>query len=355
VHLPVLTRTLLKWFDAERRELPWRGASDPYRIWVSEVMLQQTTVGAVKKRYDAFLRRFPDVASLARATEEEVLAAWSGLGYYARARNLRLAAKTILAEHGGAVPQDPALLRRLPGFGPYMSAAVASLAFGARVPAAEANVERVLSRVFALGGPAGTPELRNRVLAIASRLLPAERPGDATAALMDLGQTICTPRQPICALCPFETVCAACAGGDPERFPRRRPRPAPVRLSLAAGIARDRGRVLLVRRKSSWLDGMWEFPSGEAATPNEARNRLARRLAELGLRLSSPAEIGAARHAVVNRRIEIAVFRATRTNSTAATRRSRRPGARWFRPEELTDAALPTLTRKIAAAEPGSG
>jgi A/G-specific adenine glycosylase len=193
------------------------------------------------------------------------------------------------------------------------------------------------------------------VLAIASRLLPAERPGDATAALMDLGQTICTPRQPICALCPFGTVCAACAGGDPERFPRRRPRPAPVRLSLAAGIARDRGRVLLVRRKSTWLDGMWEFPSGEAATPDEARDRLARRLAELGLRLCSPAEIGAARHAVVNRRIEISIFRAIRKKSTLPTRQSRRPGVRWFRPEELAHAALPTLTRKIAAAEPGSG
>jgi A/G-specific adenine glycosylase len=318
-------------------------------------MLQQTTVGAVKNRYDAFLRRFPDVASLARASEEEVLAAWSGLGYYARARNLRLAAKAIIAEHGGAVPQDPVLLRRLPGFGAYMSAAVASLAFGARVPATEANVERVLSRVFALGGDAGTPELRDRVLAIASRLLPAERPGDGTAALMDLGQTVCTPRQPICVLCPFETVCAARAGGDPERFPRRRTRSAPVRLSLAAGIARDRGRVLLVRRKSSWLDGMWEFPSGEATTPDEARSRLARRLAELGLRLSSPAEIGAARHAVVNRRIEISIFRAVRRRATSPTRQSRRPGVRWFRPEELAGAALPTLTRKIAAAGAGSG
>ena len=178
-------------------------------------MLQQTTVGAVEKRYDAFLARFPDLASLARAREDSVLAAWSGLGYYARARNLRRAAERILREHGGVIPRDPGLLSMLPGFGEYMAAAVASLAFGQRLPAAESNVERVLSRVFALAGIAGSRELRGRVLAHARDLLPARRPGDMTAALMDLGQTICTPRRPVCPVCPIASACAALSLGNP--------------------------------------------------------------------------------------------------------------------------------------------
>jgi A/G-specific adenine glycosylase len=315
-------------------------------------MLQQTTVAAVRKRYDDFLRRFPNVGSLARASEEDVLAAWSGLGYYARARNLRLAAQAIVREHGGSVPRDPDALRRLPGFGPYMAAAVASLAHGARVPAAEANVERVLARVFAFEGVAGSPALRDDVLAAAETLLPADRPGDLTAALMDLGQLVCTPRRPICPACPLATLCEARRRDEAERFPARRRKPPPVRLSLAAALARRGGRLLLVRRRSSWLDGMWEFPSAEGASPSEARRKLARRIVPLGLELSASPAIASARHAVVNRRIEIAVFRAK--GSPPPGRRGER-NARWFLPGELDGAAVPTLTRKIAAAGLGAG
>jgi len=311
-------------------------------------MLQQTTVAAVRKRYDGFLLRFPDVESLARSTEEEVLAAWSGLGYYARARNLRLAAQAIVRNHGGSIPREPAALRRLPGFGPYMAAAVASLAYGARVPAAEANVERVLSRLFALSGLSGSPALRARVLAVAQELLPARRPGDLTAALMDLGQTVCTPRRPICPVCPVAPACEARRRGDPERFPQRRKKASPVHVSLAAAVAERRGRFLLVRRRSSWLDGLWEFPSAEGASTEEARRRLVHRVAALGLEVSDFPAIGSARHTVVNRRIEISVFRADRASRPGA--RTDRGAGRWFLPGELADAAVPTLTRKIAAA-----
>ncbi|HEX5134952.1 MAG TPA: NUDIX domain-containing protein [Thermoanaerobaculia bacterium] len=314
-------------------------------------MLQQTTVAAVRKRYDRFLLRFPDVESLSLATEEDVLAAWSGLGYYARARNLRLAAQAIMRNHGGSIPREPAALRRLPGFGPYMAAAVASLAYGARVPAAEANVERVLTRLHALSGLSGSPALRARVLAVADELLPARRPGDLTAALMDLGQTVCTPRRPICPVCPVASACEARRRGDPKRFPQRRKKASPVHVSLAAAVVRRSGRVLLVRRRSSWLDGMWEFPSAEGASPSEARRRLVRRIAPLGLELSSFPAIASARHTVVNRRIEIAVFRAKGDESPGRGRRD----ARWFRPRELDAAAVPTLTRKIAAAGLGAG
>ena len=189
---------LLAWFDGEKRQLPWRGTRDPYRIWISEVMLQQTTVGAVRGRYEAFLARFPDLATLARAREQSVLAAWSGLGYYARARNLHRSARLIVRLHAGRVPRDLDALRALPGFGRYMAAAVASLAFGRRIVAADANVTRVLSRLFAIGGTAGTRRHAAAVEKHAGALLIPDRPGEVTAALMDLGQLICTARRPDC-------------------------------------------------------------------------------------------------------------------------------------------------------------
>jgi len=314
-------------------------------------MLQQTTFSAVLTRFHPFLDRFPDVSALAGASEDEVLAAWSGLGYYARARNLRRAAIEIVARYGGEIPREVRLLRRLPGFGDYMAAAVASLAFGLRVPAVEANVERVLSRVFALRGVPGSRALREDVTSRARRLLPSRRAGNVTAALMDLGQLICTPRRPICPTCPLADDCAARRRGDPETFPGRRPRPSPVSVSLAAAIARKEGRFLLVRRRSTWLRGMWEFPSAEADSPEKARRALARRLRPLELEFRSPRPIARARHTVVNRRIEIAVFLAEPVRSNGL----RRPDARWFRPGELANAAIPTLTRKIADAAARSG
>ena len=311
-------------------------------------MLQQTTFSAVSPRFAPFLDRFPDVGARAHATEDDVLAAWSGLGYYARARNLRRAAIEIARDHGAQIPRDPVVLRHLPGFGSYMSAAVASLAYGTRLPAIEANVERVVSRLFAIPGDAGSPALRQTVALRVEELLPRLRPGDLTAALMDLGQLVCTPRRPACGVCPLGEECAGRATGQPERFPGRRPRPEPVRVSLAAAVARRNGRLLLVRRRSTWLDGMWEFPSAEAASPAGARRALARRLAELQLVISGSAPIGRARHAVVNRRLEITVFPARRRAARGAEPGP--DGARWFLPDELENAAVPTLTRKIAAA-----
>lgn len=348
---PVLRRRLLAWFDREKRRLPWREARDPYRIWVSEVMLQQTTFSAVSPRFLPFLERFPDVRSLAAVTEDEVLAAWSGLGYYARARNLRRAAIEIVDDHGGVIPRESRILRRLPGFGDYMAAAVASLAFGARVPAVEANVERVLSRLFALPGRAGSRALREAVTSRSRQLLPVRRPGDFTAALMDLGQLICTPRRPSCPKCPLAGNCEARRRGNPERFPGRRPRPSPLHVSLAAAVAEKDGRLLLVRRRSTWLEGLWEFPCAEADSPEKARRALARRLRGLELALVPSPPIGKARHTVVNRRIEVAVFLA----DPIARNGGRRRDARWFLPVELDRAAIPTLTRKIAAAALRSG
>jgi len=344
-----LRRSLLDWYDREKRSLPWRGVRDPYAIWVSEVMLQQTTVQAVKPRYEAFLTRFPDLPSLARARPESVLAEWSGLGYYARARNLHRAAREVVRRHGGSLPDDPATLRSLPGFGDYIAAAVASLAFGRRVPAAEANVTRVLSRVFAIPGTAGTSSHRAAVLLHAASLLDRERAGDVTAALMDLGQTICVPRRPVCPGCPLRAECAAFRRGKPERYPLRRRRPRPVTVHLAAAFAENGGRALLVRRRASFLDGLWEFPSAEGKTAEGARRRLACAIRPLGLRLRSSSPSGVARHTVVNRRLSISVFSAV-ARPRFSILDSRAPSSRWFRAPDLERAAVPTLTRKIARA-----
>ncbi|HKA35617.1 MAG TPA: NUDIX domain-containing protein [Thermoanaerobaculia bacterium] len=309
-------------------------------------MLQQTTFSAVAARYEAFLSRFPDLPSLARSREDSVLAAWSGLGYYRRARNLRLAAKRILRDRGGVMPGDPEELRRLPGFGEYTAAAVAALAFKSRRPAADANVTRVVARLYGIGGIAGTKRHREAVLSAAAKLLSSGDPGKTTAALMDLGQLVCSARRPSCGVCPLASECAAFAGGSPERIPGRARKPRPVRVFLAAACARENGSVLLVRRKSTFLDGLWEFPSAEGRTKAAARERLAARLEPLRLRLDRR-PIGAARHTIVNRRIAIEVFPASPNPES----KSRNPeSARWFTAAQLRKAAIPTLTRKVARA-----
>ena len=308
-------------------------------------MLQQTTVEAVRRRYAGFLGRFPDVASLARAHEDAVLAAWSGLGYYARARNLRKAAREIVRRHGGSLPEDPADLRRLPGFGEYMASAVSAIAFGRREPAADANVTRVVARLFALPGKAGTARHRAAVLARVSEILPADRPGQTTAALMDLGQAICTPRRPECARCPVAEDCAARRRGRPEAYPSRPKRPRAVLIPVAAAVLEREGRALLLRRRGGFLAGMWEFPCGpaRAGSPRAARARLSLAIAPWGLaRGTDPAAL--VRHTVVNRRLEIEVFRA----KGSPRRPEGAPPMRWFTPAELDRAAIPTLTRKIA-------
>lgn len=344
-----IRRKLLDWFAGEERLLPWRDTLDPYRIWVSEVMLQQTTVAAVRGRYASFLARFPDVATLARAREETVVAAWSGLGYYARARLLRQAARAVVSEHGGELPRDPALLRALPGFGDYTAAAVASLAYGVRVPAADANVTRVLSRVHAMPGPPGSPAYMARVLAAAEALLPPRRPGDTTAALMDLGQTICLPRRPRCPVCPLASECVAFRSGDPERYPGRPALPPVTRIHLAAADARLGARTLLLRRRpGGWLSRMWEFPCAEGATAAAARRRLAAVLESHGLRLENPRPVGRATHTIVRRRLLIEVFRAVPAVSRGG--KAARPAWRWFSPRDLGRAAVSTLTRKIGRA-----
>ena len=242
---------LLDWYDRHRRDLPWRGSQDPYRIWISEVMLQQTRVAAVLDYYQGFLDRFPDVATLAAAKPETVLAAWSGLGYYRRARALHEAAKLMLEKHGGELPLSAGELLRLPGFGPYTAAAVASIAFGEPVAVVDGNVERVVARLFAW------PQLkRNKAWEAAQRLLAPGRPGDFNQAMMELGATICLPAQAQCAACPLFRWCRTRGLGPAKQKKRRRQRQLHYRLA-------QRGKaIFLVQRgrDSSLMPGMWELP-----------------------------------------------------------------------------------------------
>lgn len=272
---------LLAWYDRHRRDLPWRAkpgeVPDAYRVWLSEVMLQQTTVAAVTPRFEAWVARWPDFASLAGADEADVMAAWAGLGYYARARNLVKAARAVVAEHGGAFPRTEAGLRTLPGLGAYTAAAVAAIAFGERAVVVDANVERVVARLFAIATP--LPAARPAIRAAAETITPDARAGDFAQGMMDLGSGVCTVRAPKCLLCPLRETCDAFASGAPERLPVKAAKKAkPQRHGTIFWLERE-GCVLLVRRPDKGLlggmralpTGPWvEVPPGLAEAPAEA-------------------------------------------------------------------------------------
>ena len=258
---------LLAWYDRHRRALPWRAGAgerpDPYRVWASEIMLQQTTVAAVKPYYERFMARFPTVVALAAAPSEEVMQAWAGLGYYSRARNLHACARAVVELNGGRFPDTEEGLRALPGIGAYTAGAVAAIAFDRPAAAVDGNVERVMARLFAIADelPGARPLVRDRVLA----LLPQGRPGDFAQALMDLGATICTPRNPACGLCPWRDPCRSRAGGTQESFPRKAPKKAgQTRYGAAFVLTRADGAILLrTRPAKGLLGGMAEVPTSE--------------------------------------------------------------------------------------------
>ncbi len=258
---------LLAWYDRHRRALPWRAEAgerpDPYRVWASEIMLQQTTVTAVKPYYERFMARFPTVQALARAPSEEVMQAWAGLGYYSRARNLHACAKAVMENHAGRFPDTEEGLRALPGIGAYTAGAVAAIAFDRPAAAVDGNVERVMTRLFAIADelPGARPLIREKVLA----LLPAGRPGDFAQALMDLGATICTPRNPACGLCPWREPCRARIEGTQESFPHKAKKKAgQTRYGAAFVLTRADGALLLrTRPAKGLLGGMAEVPTSE--------------------------------------------------------------------------------------------
>jgi len=337
-----LAGQLLAWYDRHRRVLPWRAprgaAPDPYRVWLSEIMLQQTTVAVVGPYFRRFVARWPDLGSLARASLDEVLHAWQGLGYYARARNLHACAQAVAAR-GGRFPADEAGLRELPGIGAYTAAAVAAIAFGARTAAVDGNVERVMARLYAVR--TRLPEAKPRLRDLAAALVPAARSGDYAQAAMDLGATVCTPVKPKCGLCPWRAACRAHALGIAEILPRRAPKKAkPQRHGVAFWAVNAKGAVLLRRRpEKGLLGGMMEVPSTAwRATPwSEAE---AKRAAPFRARWRRVP--GAVRHGFTHFDLELEIL-AARVNGRRA------PGL-WVAPGRIKDQALPSLMKKVIAA-----
>jgi A/G-specific adenine glycosylase len=256
-----VVRPLLRWYARARRDLPWRGSRDPYRVWVSEIMLQQTQVERVRDYFTRFTARFPDVRALAKAREADVLKLWEGLGYYRRARQLHAAAREVVADHGGDFPRTVEALRRLPGIGRYTAGAIASIAFDVRAPIVEANSRRVLARLVGHAAPVGGAAGDGPLWEVAERLVPAREPGLFNQALMDLGAGVCTPEQPLCNRCPLAEACVALRTGRVAEIPAPAPRKAARIIRETAVVERRAGKVLVVRREAGeWWEGLWDFP-----------------------------------------------------------------------------------------------
>ena len=258
-----LSSTLLNWYRLNKRILPWRDHPDPYAVWVSEIMLQQTRVETVIPYFEKWMRLFPTVNTLANASEQSVLNAWEGLGYYSRARNLHRAATIIVQEYGGQLPRDLEKLRGLPGIGRYTLGAIASMAFGLNVPALDGNIKRVYARIFDISEPVDTPKGEKLLWDLAEKQLPKQDAGDYNQALMDLGATICLPKNPRCLICPVMKVCEARRNGMQDQRPVKTPKKRVPHHVHVAGVIVDDGKVLLAKRPSKGLlGGMWEFPNG---------------------------------------------------------------------------------------------
>jgi A/G-specific adenine glycosylase len=345
---------LLAWYDRHRRTLPWRAEpgeiADPYRVWLSEIMLQQTTVKAVAPYFARFTARWGDIGALAAAPLGEVLKAWAGLGYYARARNLHACARAVVARHGGRFPATEAELALLPGIGAYTAAAIAAIAFGEPAAAVDGNVERVVARLFAVEDE--LPGAKAQVRRLAQALVPPARAGDFAQAFMDLGATICTPKRPACALCPWSAACVAHGRGGPERFPIKAKKRAGQLRRGAAFVATRADGALLVRTRApkGLLGGMTEVPTTAwthdfnetgvlacaprfaSAAPETKRGKQWRRLP------------GVVTHVFTHFPLELVVYAATVPARTAAPK-----GARWIAAAEIARAALPNLMRKVLA------
>jgi len=335
--------TLLAWYDRHHRELPWRispaaakaGARpDPYHIWLSEVMLQQTTVQAVKPYFAKFLALWPKVTELAAAPVEDVMAAWAGLGYYARARNLKKCAEAVATLHGGTFPDTEDGLRALPGIGDYTAAAVAAIAFNRQAAVMDGNVERVISRLNAIDAPlpGSKPLMKSRVVL----MTPAARPGDFAQAMMDLGATICTPKRPACALCPLRDDCVAFAKHDPERFPvKAAKKDKPVRLGAAFVAVTPEGEVLLRRRvETGLLGGMTEVPTTAWTARIDGGDTKDHAPFEAGWEAC-----GTIVHVFTHFELRLSVFRA---------QTEKRDASGWWEPVDNLEAqALPTVMKKV--------
>jgi A/G-specific adenine glycosylase len=343
-----LTTHLLNWYADHARTLPWRGHADPYAIWVSEIMLQQTRVETVIPYFKKWMELFPDIKSLAAASQEQVLSAWEGLGYYSRARNLQRAAQMIAAQHNGRLPEQVRALRRLPGIGAYTAGAIASIAFGADEPALDGNIRRVLARVFDVQEPARSPQGEQILWELAAVNLPPGKAGEYNQALMDLGATVCTPRSPNCAGCPLNELCQAYKLGIQEQRPVRSVRPETPHYTVAAAVIQRNGHVLITRRpEKGLLGGMWEFPGGKLQENEDLLACLRREIQEelgVGVRVADP--LGVYRHAYTHFRVTLHAFRCSLEEGEP--RPIEASDLRWVAPSDLQGFPMGKIDRQIA-------
>lgn len=343
---------LLAWYDAHHRELPWRvGPREraagmrpaPYAVWLSEIMLQQTTVEAVKPYFGAFMTRWPSVEDLAAAEPDDVMKAWAGLGYYSRARNLKKCADLVAALPGARFPDTEEGLRALPGIGAYTAAAIAAIAFDRQAAVVDGNVERVVSRLFVIETP--LPQAKAEIRAQVERLVPAERPGDFAQAMMDLGATVCAPRKPRCLLCPLKEACQALATGDPERFPVRPARTAkPLRRGAAFVAMRHDGAILLRKRpEKGLLAGMSEVPTTAWSARRDGGTSISEAPFDASWR-----KAGSISHVFTHFTLELDVYSATTGDRPVPA------GHRWAAADRLHEEGLPTVMKKVVEAAMGS-
>lgn len=344
---PSFRRRLLAWFSRSARDLPWRSERTPYRVWISEMMLQQTQVQQVLPYYHRFLSRFPDLNTLARAPLEHVLKAWEGMGYYARARHLHKTAQIIVQHYSGVFPDEYDALLKLPGIGPYSAAAIASLAFNRRHAVLDGNVLRVLSRLFALSSDPRSATARKKLQEWLDLAISKHRPGAFNEAMMELGALICTPQSPLCSKCPVAGLCKARLAGEPENYPpavKKKPRP---HHHIGVGLIWHRGKLLIARRpEQGLLGGLWEFPGGKQEQGEKLAATVKREIREeLGIDVSVKDFFMQVEHQYSHFTVSLHVFHCRYVKGTP------RPLGctewRWLRPAELTSFAFPRANGKI--------
>ena len=347
-HRRVFRDDLVAWFDGDPRDMPWRRTDDPYRIWLSEVMLQQTRVDQARPYYERFVAAFPTVETLAAADLDEVLRLWEGLGYYSRARNLHKAARRVVETFGGRIPDTYDAISTLPGVGPYTAAAVLSIAFGRPHAVLDGNVIRVLTRVFTIKDEISKSRTRKQLQHLADALLDPSRPGDFNQAMMELGATICTPKTPRCPSCPLRTVCGAFVAGTPEAFPVKKKKAPVPHYDVAAGLLFNDDDQLLIQRRpeDKMLGGLWEFPGGKRE-PGESMEETCRRelREELGIEVEIEELFGTVSHAYTHFKITMYAFRCRIRAGTPHSREGL--PLRWVSMPELTDYAFPRANRRL--------
>lgn len=343
-----LQEKLLEWYSANARELPWRGSYSPYQVWISEIMLQQTQVTTMLPFYSRWMKRFPDPASVALASEDEILLHWEGLGYYARAKNIQKAARQIVSEFGGELPRDFDSVRRLPGIGRYTAGAIMSFAYNADYAAADANAARILSRLFDISSPWGTKEFQNAVWDRASGMLPKGRARDFNQALMDFGSSVCLARTPLCEKCPVANLCESLKKGLVRSRPAARVKKTLVPVRRAAGVLVRSGKILVRKRPETGLmPNLWEFPGGtarEGEDPEQALRRLW--LEELGLMTGTLEEIAVIKHTHTSFRVTLHAFLCNGGTSTAS-KLQHLPSLKWIAAAGLDQLAFPAAHRRL--------